>query len=77
MIDGWTGDQRFFLGWSQVWRRKYRDAEMMRRLLTDPHAPSWYRANGPVINIDAFYDAFDVQPEDALYRPKEERIKLW
>ncbi len=77
VIDGWTGDQRFFLGWSQVWRRKYRDAEMMRRLLTDPHAPSWYRANGPVINIDAFYDAFDVQPEDALYRPKEERIKLW
>ena len=77
VIDGWTGDQRFFLGWSQAWRRKYRDAEMMRRLLTDPHAPSWYRANGPVINIDAFYDAFDVQPEDALYRPKEERIKLW
>lgn len=77
LIDRWTGDQRFFLGWSQVWRRKYRDAEMMRRLLTDPHAPSWYRANGPVINIDAFYDAFNVQPDDALYRPKEERIKLW
>ena len=76
-IDDWTGDQRFFLGWSQVWRRKYRDAEMMRRLLTDPHAPSWYRANGPVINIDAFYDAFDVEPSDALFRPQEERIKLW
>ena len=76
-IDNWTGDQRFFLGWSQVWRRKYRDAEMMRRLLTDPHAPSWYRANGPVINIDAFYDAFDVEPSDALFRAQEERIKLW
>lgn len=76
-IDGWTGDQRFFLGWSQVWRRKYRDAEMMRRLLTDPHAPSWYRANGPVINIDAFYEAFDVQPDDALFRPKTERIRIW
>ncbi len=76
-IDNWTGDQRFFLGWSQVWRRKYRDAEMMRRLLTDPHAPSWYRANGPVINIDAFYTAFDVQPDDALFRPKEQRIKIW
>jgi predicted metalloendopeptidase len=49
----------------------------MRRLLTDPHAPSWYRANGPVINIDAFYAAFNVQPEDALFRPKEERIKIW
>jgi len=76
-LDNWTGDQRFFLGWSQVWRRKYRDAEMMRRLLTDPHAPSWYRANGPVINIDAFYDAFTLKPEDALFRPKEERIKIW
>jgi len=76
-LDDWTGDQRFFLGWSQVWRRKYRDAEMMRRLLTDPHAPSWYRANGPVINIDAFYEAFQVKPEDALYRPKNERIKIW
>lgn len=76
-LDDWTGDQRFFLGWSQVWRRKYRDAEMMRRLLVDPHAPSWYRANGPVINIDAFYDAFNVQPDDALYRPKSERIKIW
>ena len=76
-IDGWTGDQRFFLGWSQVWRRKYRDAEMMRRLLTDPHAPSWYRANGPVINIDAFYEAFDVKTTDALFRPQSERIKIW
>jgi putative endopeptidase len=76
-IDGWTGNQRFFLGWSQVWRRKYRDAEMMRRLLTDPHAPSWYRANGPIINIDAFYEAFNVQPDDQLYRPAKERIKIW
>ncbi|MEM7312122.1 MAG: M13-type metalloendopeptidase, partial [Planctomycetota bacterium] len=77
VIDGFTGDQRFFLGWSQVWRRKYRDAEMMRRLLTDPHSPSWYRANGPVINIDAFYDAFNVKPEDALYKAPEERIRIW
>ncbi len=76
-IDGWTGDQRFFFGWSQVWRRKYRDAEMMRRLLTDPHSPSWYRANGPVINIDAFYEAFNAKPGDALYKPEEERIKIW
>ena len=72
-LDGWSGDQRFFLGWSQVWRRKYRDAEMMRRLLTDPHAPSWYRANGPVINIDAFYSAFDVKPDDACFvQPRKE-----
>jgi predicted metalloendopeptidase len=77
VIDGWTGDQRFFMGWSQVWRRKYRDAEMIRRLKTDPHAPSWYRANGPVINIDAFYSAFNVQPEDALFRAREDRIYIW
>jgi predicted metalloendopeptidase len=77
LLDGWNGDQRFFMGWGQVWRRKYRDAEMIKRLLTDPHSPSWYRANGPIINIDAFYDAFHVQPEDALYRAPEDRIKIW
>ncbi len=76
-IDGFTGEQRFFLGWSQAWRRKYRDAEMMRRLLTDPHSPSWYRANGPVINIDAFYEAFNAKPGDALYKAPEERIRIW
>ena len=53
-IDGFTGDQRFFLGWAQVWRRKYRDEELLKRLLTDPHSPSEFRANGPTSNIDAF-----------------------
>ena len=77
VIDGWTGDQRFFLGWSQLWRRKYRDAELLRRLLTDPHSPSRFRANGPVTNIDAFYEAFNVQPGDQLYRPIEARIRIW
>jgi predicted metalloendopeptidase len=77
VLDGWTGDQRFFLGWSQIWRRKYRDAELMRRLLTDPHSPSWYRANGPVTNLDAFYKAFDLQPGDALYKPPADRIQIW
>ncbi|MCA9216977.1 MAG: hypothetical protein KDB27_28105 [Planctomycetales bacterium] len=77
VVDEWTGDQRFFLGWSQVWRRKYRDAEMIRRLKSDPHAPSWYRANGPVINIDAFYEAFNVKPTDRLFRPENERIRIW
>ena len=77
VIAGWTGDQRFFLGWSQVWRRKYRDAEMVRRLLIDPHSPSHYRANGPVTNIDEFYKAFDVKPGDKLFKPAEERIRIW
>ena len=76
-IDGFSGEQRFFLGWSQVWRRKYRDAEMIRRLATDPHSPSQYRANGPVINMDAFYEAFAVKEGDAMFKPKEERIKIW
>ena len=77
VIDGWTGTQRFFLGWGQIWRRKYRDAEMIRRLLTDPHSPSHYRSNGPLSNLDAFYEAFDVKEGDKLYRPSEERIRIW
>ena len=77
VIDGWTGDQRFFIGWAQIWRRKYRDAEMIRRLLIDPHSPSSYRANGPVTNLNAFYRAFDVRPGDQLYKPEGERIKIW
>lgn len=77
VIDDWTGDQRFFLGWSQVWRRKYRDAEMIRRLKTDSHSPSWYRANGPVVNIDVLHEAFGVKEGDALYKAPEKRIRIW
>jgi putative endopeptidase len=77
VIDGFTGDQRFFLGWAQVWRRKYRDEELLKRLVTDPHSPSEFRANGPTSNIDAFYDAFGVKPGDRMYRPPEERVKIW
>ena len=76
-IAGWTGDQLFFVGWSRVWQRKYRDAEMVRRLLIDPHSPSECRANGPVGNISAFYQAFDLKEGDALYKPEEERIEIW
>ena len=76
-IAGWNQDQLFFVGWSRVWARKYRDAEMMKRLLTDPHSPSEYRANGPVTNIDAFYKAFDLKPSDGLFKPEAERIKIW
>ncbi len=76
-IAGWSGNQRVFLGWSQVWRRKYREAEMVRRLLTDSHSPSSFRANGPVTNIDAFYEAFEVQNGDKLYKAPADRIKIW
>jgi putative endopeptidase len=77
VIDGFTGDQRFFLGWAQVWRRKYRDEELLKRLVVDPHSPSEFRANGPSSNIDAFYEAFDVKPGDRMYRPPAERVKIW
>ena len=77
VIDGFTGEQRFFIGWAQVWRRKYRDEELLKRLVTDPHSPSEFRANGPTSNIDAFYDAFGVKPGDRMYRPPEQRVRIW
>jgi putative endopeptidase len=77
VIEGFTGDQRFFMGWSQVWRRKYRDDELRRRLLTDPHSPSRYRVLGIVANMPAFYEAFDVKEGDKLYLPPEARIQIW
>jgi len=76
-VADWTPNQLFFVGWSRVWKRKYREAEMVKRLLTDPHSPSRYRANGPVMNIDAFYEVFDVKEGDALYKPESDRIKIW
>jgi putative endopeptidase len=76
-IDGFTGDQRFFLGWAQVWRRKYRDQELLRRLVTDPHAFSEFRTNGPTINVDGFHEAFDVKPGDRMYRAPAERVRIW
>jgi len=76
-IDGFSGEQRFFLGWAQVWRRKYRDEELLKRTLTDPHSPSEFRTNGPTSNIDAFYAAFGVKEGDRMYRPPNERVKIW
>ncbi len=76
-VQGWTSNQLFFVGWSRVWQRKYREDELVRRLLTDPHSPSRYRANGPVSNLDAFYDAFEVKEGDALWKPEQERIRIW
>jgi len=76
-LDGFTGEQRFFMGWSQVWRRKYRDDNLRMRLSTDPHSPSEFRTNGAVSNIDAFYRAFGVGPQDKLYRPPAERVRIW
>lgn len=77
VIDGLSGDQRFFLGWAQVWRRLYREPELLKRLITDPHSPSEYRVNGIVRNIDAWYDAFGIKPGDALYLKPEDRVRIW
>jgi len=77
VIDGYTGDQRFFIGWAQGWARKYRDDELRRRLLTDPHSPSEYRTNIIVSNLPEFYAAFDVKPGDKMYRAPADRVKIW
>lgn len=77
VIDGLTGLQRVFFGWAQVWRTKVRSEEAVRRLAVDPHSPPEFRCNAVVRNIDAFHEAFEVTPDDALYLPPEERVKIW
>jgi predicted metalloendopeptidase len=77
VIDGLTGDQRFFIGWARIWRSKYRDEYLRQTLLAQPYAPERYRANGPVANLDAFYAAFDVKPGDAMYRAPADRVTVW
>jgi len=77
VIDGLTGDQRFFLSWAQVWRSSSREAAMRQQMLTDPHSPEYFRVNGVVRNNDAWYKAFNVAPDDELYLPPEERVHIW
>ncbi|MFA7586847.1 MAG: M13 family metallopeptidase [Novosphingobium sp.] len=77
VIGGFTGDQRFFLGWAQVWRSKTREALARQRLVTDPHSPPEYRVNGVVRNFDEWYKAFDVKPGDALYLAPKDRVRIW
>ena len=77
VIDGMTGDQRFFMAWAQVWAIKWRDEALLAQIKNGPHSPGEFRANGIVRNIDAWYEAFDVQPGDAMYLPPEKRVKIW
>jgi putative endopeptidase len=77
VIDGLTGVQRVFYGWAQVWRTKSRAAEAIRRLAVDPHSPPEFRCNGVIRNIDAFYDAFDVAEDDALFLEPQSRVRIW
>ena len=77
VIDGFTGQQRVFLGYAQVWRNKYRDEALRNLIQTNPHSPSMYRSNGAVRNVPEWYQAFDVQEGDALYLAPEDRVKIW
>ncbi len=77
VMDGFTGDQRVFLGFGQVWANKYRDEALRNQIETDPHSPSPFRANGSVRNVPEFYDAFDVAEGDKLYLAPEDRVKIW
>ena len=77
VIDGLTGDQRFFLSWAQVWRSLYRDDALRSQLVSGPHSPGIYRVNGVVRNLDAWYEAFDVGEDHELYLAPEDRVSIW
>ncbi|MCH7819968.1 MAG: M13 family metallopeptidase, partial [Candidatus Marinimicrobia bacterium] len=77
LIDGLTGDQRFFIGWAQVWRRNMREKALRQRILTDPHSPGNYRVTGALQNMPEFYEAFDVKEGDKMFIPVEKRVKIW
>jgi putative endopeptidase len=77
VIDGLTGAQRFFLSWAQSWQQKGRDEEVIRLLAIDPHSPNEFRCNQIIRNIDAFYDAFDVQPADEHWLDADKRVSIW
>jgi putative endopeptidase len=77
VIDGFTGTQRVFLGFGQVWRGIIRDEALRTQIATDPHSPAIYRTNGPVRNVPEWYKAFEVAEADALYLPPDERVKIW
>jgi predicted metalloendopeptidase len=77
VIDGLSGDQRFFIGYAQAWRGVYREAALRQQLLSDPHSPDEYRANVPVANLGAFHRAFGTKPGDKMYRADEERVRIW
>jgi len=77
VLDGFTGDQRFFLGWAQIWRQLRREESLRTLLISDPHSPSALRVDGVVRNLDAFYAAFDVREGDPLWLAPEARVRIW
>jgi putative endopeptidase len=77
VVDGFTGDQRFFLSFAQIWRAKYRDSQMRQQILSNPHSPPHFRVDGPTRNNEAWYEAFGVKPGDKMYLAPEQRVTLW
>jgi putative endopeptidase len=77
VIDGYTGEQRFFLAYAQSWRAKPRDEALRDQLVSDVHSPRRFRVDGVVPNIDAWYLAFDVKPGDKLYLSPDDRVAIW
>jgi putative endopeptidase len=77
VIGGFTGDQRFFIGFAQIWRTKFRDESLRNQLLTNPHSPGMYRAFVPLVNNDAFQRSFDIKAGDKMWLPPEDRVKIW
>jgi putative endopeptidase len=77
VIDGLSGEQRFFLAWAQIWRAKRREPRQLELLTIDPHSPPRFRANGAAVNHDAFHEAFATKPGDAMYVAPEDRIRIW
>jgi putative endopeptidase len=77
VLDGLSGDQRFFLSYAQSWRWKMRPGRLREYVLTNPHSPPEFRVNGIVRNMDSWYKAFNVQPGDKLYLPSEQRVRIW
>jgi predicted metalloendopeptidase len=76
-IDGYTGDQRFFMAWAQVWAIKWREEALSAQIKNGPHSPGEYRANGIVRNFQPWYDAFNITADDAMYLAPEDRVKIW
>ena len=77
VIDGFTGDQRFFMAHAQVWRGMIRDDALRNQIMTDPHSPAAARGSIPERNMDEWYAAFDVEPGDKLYLAPEDRVRIW
>ncbi len=77
VIDGFSGEQRFFLGWAQLWRARFREETARQRLLIDGHSPPKFRVNGVVRNLPEFHEAFSVKEGDGMWLPPEQRVRLW